>query len=52
VHAGPGAVSGAAGVSSLGAICPATGTFNPQTAANDLMNTTGPCSNVDGQSVF
>jgi type IV pilus assembly protein PilA len=35
-----------------GTICPVSGTFNPQTMANDLLNTTGPCDGTSGQSVF
>ena len=52
VHAVPGAVAGLAGTATLGAVCPVGGTYNGVTAANDLLNTTGPCSAIDGQSVF
>ncbi len=52
VHASPGASSGAAGTRSLGAACPSTGVFNPQTQTNDLLNTTGPCGMADGQNIF
>jgi hypothetical protein len=49
VHAIPGAT---AGIASRSGLCPAGGVYNGVTLANDLLNTTGPCSAVDGQSVF
>ncbi len=52
VHALPGATAGLAGGVTMGAVCAATGTYNGITMAPDLVNTTGPCSNQDGQSVF
>jgi len=52
VHVAPGQTVGLAGPLSPGAGCPTTGTFNGVTMANDLVNTTGPCSNADGQNVF
>ena len=52
VHAIPGSTVGVVGATSLGAVCPATGTYNGVTTNNDLLNTTGPCSAIDGQSVF
>ncbi len=32
--------------------CPAAGVYNPVSAANDLLETVGPCDNVSGQSEF
>jgi len=32
--------------------CPNTGTYDAGTAANDLLNTVGPCRPTDGQSIF
>jgi type IV pilus assembly protein PilA len=55
VHAPPGATVGIAGVTAAAAPsgpCPATGVYNGVTLANDLLNTTGPCNPVDGQSIF
>lgn len=55
VHAPPGLTVGIAGVTAAGAPsgpCPATGVYNGVTLANDLLNTTGPCNAVDGQSIF
>jgi type IV pilus assembly protein PilA len=46
IHPIPGGAGVAAGA------CPATGVYNPATAANDLLNTVGPCDAVSGQSVF
>jgi hypothetical protein len=33
-------------------VCPATGIYDAGTIMNDLLNTVGPCTNADGQSVF
>jgi type IV pilus assembly protein PilA len=52
VHAVPGSTIGLAGALSGGALCPAMGVYNGVTMSNDLVNTTGPCSQLDGQSVF
>jgi type IV pilus assembly protein PilA len=49
VHAAPGA---AAGIASASGACPASGVYNGVTLANDLLNTTGPCTATDGQRVF
>ena len=49
IHASPGATAGVAGTRTLGNACANTGTFTP---TGNLLNTTGPCSNVDGQSRF
>jgi type IV pilus assembly protein PilA len=35
-----------------GGVCPASGTWNTVTQANDLLSTVGPCSAVDGNSEF
>ena len=48
IHAAPGATSGLA----ASAVCAATGVYNGVTLAQDLLNTTGPCRAIDGQSVF
>ena len=40
---GPGAPLGA---------CANTGVYNPATAVQDLLNTVGPCTSLDGQSEF
>ena len=47
VNAVPGALSGIAGL-----VCVATGTNNSNSGALDRMNTVGPCSALDGTSVF
>jgi type IV pilus assembly protein PilA len=47
VHAPPGVTSGIA----IGT-CAATGVYNGVTMVQDLMNTTGPCTGADGQSLF
>jgi type IV pilus assembly protein PilA len=47
VHAPPGVTVGIA----LGT-CAATGVYNGVTMMQDLMNTTGPCTAADGQSLF
>jgi type IV pilus assembly protein PilA len=47
VHPLPGGVAGLAVLA-----CPNTGVYNPTTAANDLLNTVGPCNATSGQSVF
>ena len=54
VHAVPGAATGPAGAAATGTanLCPAGGTYNAATMANDLLNTTGPCTQQDGQSLF
>jgi len=45
--------STAAGANGLvSGVCPATGTYNAVSLANDLLDTVGPCDNVSGQSVF
>jgi type IV pilus assembly protein PilA len=49
IHPAPGGTAGLAGT--LGA-CPTTGVYNPASAANDLLNTVGPCGQFDGQSEF
>jgi type IV pilus assembly protein PilA len=49
VHAAPGV---AAGIASLSGVCVAGGVYNGVTQAQDLLNTTGPCTATDGQSVF
>lgn len=47
VNAVPGALSGIPGL-----VCVATGTYNSNSGALDRMNTVGPCSALDGTSVF
>jgi type IV pilus assembly protein PilA len=49
IHPAPGASSGQAGP--IGT-CVGTGVYNPSTAAQDLLNTVGPCESLDGQSEF
>jgi type IV pilus assembly protein PilA len=52
IHALAGQTMGIAGVNTAGAVCVATGTYNGVSMLQDLVNTTGPCTNADGQSVF
>jgi type IV pilus assembly protein PilA len=49
VHPAPGGVTGLAPV--IGT-CAGTGVYNPASAAQDLLNTVGPCEPLDGQSEF
>ena len=51
VHPAPLAASGP-GMALIGTGCAASGVYNPGTAAADLVNTVGPCTNLDGQSEF
>jgi len=43
---------GGAGALTIVATCSANGSFSPQTNAQDQLETVGPCTQVDGQSVF
>jgi type IV pilus assembly protein PilA len=52
VHAVPGSTTGLVGTATAGAACAATGTYNAVSGNPDLLNTTGPCSAIDGQSIF
>ena len=53
IHPLPGAAAGLAGPGLAGGpVCPATGIYDAGTIMNDLLNTVGPCTNADGQSVF
>ena len=49
VHA---AVGAAAGLASTSGQCVTTGVYNGVTQAQDLLNTTGPCTMDDGQNFF
>jgi type IV pilus assembly protein PilA len=49
VHPAPGATTGPG--APLGT-CANTGVYNPATTNQDLLNTVGPCTNLDGQSEF
>ena len=49
VHPTPGAT---AGIAPTIGTCVAAGVYNPATLAADLLNTVGPCGNLDGQSEF
>ena len=49
VHQDPAGISVAGG---NGATCAATGIYNPQTAAQDMFDTVGPCLSTYGQSIF
>jgi len=49
IHPKPGATAGLAPVMGT---CVGTGTYNAGTAAQDLLNTVGPCTSADGQSLF
>jgi len=49
VHAPPGIL---VGIASTTGTCVATGVWNGVSMAPDLLNTTGPCTATDGQSVF
>ena len=49
VHAQPGATTGNAAPTG---VCANTGVYNGVTLAQDLLNTTGPCTQFDGQSRF
>jgi len=49
IHPVPGTTT--ADASPVGA-CPATGTYNPMTLANDTFNQVGPCDNTSGNSEF
>jgi hypothetical protein len=51
VHAPPGFAAGIPGVTAANP-CPNTGVYNGVTLMNDLLNTTGPCTAQDGQSLF
>ena len=46
------AVAAGPGIAVLFGTCATTGTWDAATAAADLLNTVGPCTAVDGQSVF
>jgi type IV pilus assembly protein PilA len=46
----PGGLAGTL-VGSMGT-CVGTGVYNPNTTANDLLSTVGPCDSVSGQSIF
>ncbi len=41
-----------AAIAGTSGICVATGVYNAQTQAQDLLETVGPCNNTAGQSVF
>jgi type IV pilus assembly protein PilA len=49
VHPAPGATAGQAGFQGT---CLGSGVYNPATGNADLLNTVGPCTNLDGQSEF
>ncbi len=48
----PGIAAYGGGAVTLAANCSANGTFNPESSAQDLLSTVGPCQQVDGQSEF
>ena len=49
VHPAPASTAGLAGGQGT---CAGTGVYNPATGNADLLNTVGPCTNLDGQSEF
>jgi type IV pilus assembly protein PilA len=49
IHPVAGGTTGPAGGMNT---CAGTGVYNPATAAQDLLNTVGPCEALDGQSEF
>ncbi len=50
IHPVAGGTTGPA--AAVATTCATTGIYNPATAGVDLLNTVGPCTNQDGQSLF
>jgi type IV pilus assembly protein PilA len=48
----PGAAGYTGAAPGLGGTCVATGVYNAQSTAQDLLETVGPCTQADGQSIF